>query len=85
MTGSAPVSGVELHAGAAPRLDDILTPAALGFLADLHRRFDARRKELLSSRADRQKRFDAGETPDFLSQTRAIRDGDWKVAPIPAD
>ena len=36
-------------------------------------------------RAERQKRFDAGELPDFLIETRAIREGDWKVAPIPAD
>ncbi|MBV8662281.1 MAG: malate synthase A, partial [Hyphomicrobiales bacterium] len=85
MVGSASVSGVELCAAPTPRLDDILTPAALAFLAALHRRFDARRKELLALRADRQKRFDAGETPDFLAETRSVREGDWKVAPIPAD
>ncbi|HEY1941747.1 MAG TPA: malate synthase A [Roseiarcus sp.] len=85
MVGSAPVSGVELRAAPTPRLEDVLSPAALAFLAELHRRFDARRKELLARRAERQKRFDAGETPDFLAETRAIREGDWKVAPIPAD
>ena len=85
MTGSAPVSGVELRAAAAPRLEDILSPPALAFLANLHRRFDARRKELLGLRTERQKRFDAGETPNFLTETQTIRDGDWKVAPIPAD
>ncbi len=85
MTASAPVSGVEIRAGAGPRFEEILSPAALRFLADLHRRFDARRRELLGLRAERQKRFDAGETPDFLAETRSVRDGDWKVAPIPAD
>jgi malate synthase len=85
MTVSAPVSGVELRAAAGARFEEILSPPALAFLADLHRRFDARRKELLGLRAQRQKRFDAGETPDFLAETRAIREGDWKVAPIPAD
>ncbi len=85
MTVSAPVSGAELRAAAGPRFEEILSPPALAFLADLHRRFDARRKELLGLRAERQKRFDAGETPDFLSETRAVREGDWKVAPIPAD
>ncbi|HYA74548.1 MAG TPA: malate synthase A [Roseiarcus sp.] len=85
MTISAPVSGVELRAAAGARFEEILSPPALAFLADLHRRFDARRKELLGLRAERQKRFDAGETPDFLAETRAIREGDWKVAPIPAD
>jgi len=85
MTASAPVSGVEIRAAAGPRFEEILSPPALRFLADLHRRFDARRKELLGLRAERQKRFDAGETPDFLPATQDIRQGDWKVAPIPAD
>ncbi len=85
MTVSAPVSGVELRAAAGARFEEILSPPALAFLADLHRRFDARRKELLGLRAERQKLFDAGETPDFLAETRAIREEDWKVAPIPAD
>ena len=74
-----------IRAAAGPRADEILSPPALAFLADLHRRFDARRRELLARRAERQKRFDAGELPDFLIETRAIREGDWKVAPIPAD
>src|SRR6478736_3377704 len=39
----------------------------------------------MAVRAERQKRFDTGETPDFLTETRHIREGDWKVAPIPAD
>ena len=85
MSVFAPVSGVELRAAAGPRFEEILNPPALAFLADLHRRFDARRRELLGLRVERQKRFDAGETPDFLVETRAIREGDWKVAPIPAD
>jgi len=85
MIASALLSGVELRAAAGPRFEEILSPPALGLLADLHRRFDARRKELLQRRAERQKRFDAGETPNFLIETRAIREGNWKVAPIPAD
>ncbi|MBW8891420.1 MAG: malate synthase A, partial [Burkholderiales bacterium] len=62
-----------------------LTPEALAFVADLHRRFDARRRELLAARAARQARFDAGELPDFLPETAALRAADWTVAPIPAD
>jgi malate synthase len=54
-------------------------------VADLHRRFDARRRELLAARQDRQARFDAGELPDFLPETADVRAGDWTVAPIPAD
>ncbi len=79
------VPGVTIQAGMAPRSAEILTAPALAFLAELHRNFDARRKALLQARADRQKRFDAGELPDFLPATKNIRDGDWKVGPIPAD
>jgi len=67
------------------RAAEVLTPEALAFLAELHRKFDARRLELLAARTARQKRFDAGESPDFLAQTKTLRDGDWRVAPIPAD
>ena len=85
MTDATPLRGVEIRAAAGPGADEILTRPALAFLADLHRRFDARRKALLARRAERQTRFDAGELPDFLIETRAIRDGAWKIAPIPAD
>jgi len=63
----------------------ILTPAALDFVAKLHRRFEARRQELLARRAARQKEFDSGALPDFLAETKSIRDGNWKVAAQPAD
>jgi len=62
---------------------EILSDAAREFLTDLHHRFDGRRLALLKARADRQARFDAGELPDFLTETATIRDSDWKVAPIP--
>ena len=71
-------------AGDAPGQDTILVPAALALLADLHRRFDGRRRELLAARQRRQARFDAGALPDFRADTAAIRAGDWTVAPIPA-
>jgi malate synthase len=67
------------------RAAEVLTPDALAFLAELHRTFDARRLELLAARQTRQKRFDAGESPDFLAETADVRAGDWRVAPIPAD
>jgi malate synthase len=85
MTASASVAGVEVRAAAGPHYQDVLTPEALAFVADLHRRFEPRRKQLLGARAERQKRFDAGETPDFLAETKAIRDGGWTIASIPAD
>jgi len=68
-----------------PRFDEILSTDALLFVADLHKRFDATRQRLLAIRAERQKRFDAGETPDFLPETKHIREGAWKVGKIPAD
>ncbi len=82
---SAMPRGVIVKGAYGARTKDILTPPALAFVADLHRRFDARRKELLAARKAQQARYDAGALPDFLEETRAIRDGDWKVAPIPAD
>src|SRR5579862_9342945 len=65
--------------------EDILTPAAASFLAELHRKFDARRGELLALRVIRQQRADAGELPDFLTETESIRKSDWTVAPVPPD
>ncbi|HLW91069.1 MAG TPA: malate synthase A [Roseiarcus sp.] len=79
------VAGMAINAKIGPRYEEILTPGALAFLADLHRAFDKRRRELLAKRGERQKLFDAGETPDFLAETKDIRDGAWRVAPIPAD
>jgi malate synthase len=81
----AVASRAEIKGPAAGRAAEVLTADALAFLGELHTRFNARRLELLARRQERQKRFDAGEQPDFLAETKAIRDGDWKVAPIPAD
>ncbi|MEM9836652.1 MAG: malate synthase A [Bacteroidota bacterium] len=65
--------------------DTILTPEALAFLAALHRRFNATRKDLLNARSFRQAAIDRGELPDFLPATKFIREGDWQVAPLPED
>jgi malate synthase len=67
------------------RAAEILTEDALDFLAELHSRFDARRRELLAARTARQARFDAGELPDFLEETKSVREEDWRIAPIPPD
>ena len=64
---------------------EILTPGALAFVAELHRRFDPERRRLLAARQERQERLDAGERPDFLAETREIRESDWTVAPAPDD
>jgi malate synthase len=77
--------GIEVRGQAVERMNEILTEDALQFLALLHRRFDGERLRLLAARAERQKRFDEGELPDFLEATQSIRDDQWSVAPIPAD
>lgn len=79
------IKGVKLIGPTPPRGEEVLTPEALGLVADLHRRFNARRLELLEARAERQTRFDAGERPDFLAETADIRAGDWRVGQIPQD
>ena len=76
---------VEVLAPVEGRGGEILTPAALEFVAGLQREFDPERGALLARRAERQARLAAGELPDFLPETRAIREGDWTVAPAPAD
>ncbi|MBO9558650.1 MAG: malate synthase A, partial [Caulobacter sp.] len=78
-------ANIQVLAPVEGRAVEILTPEALAFVADLHRRFDGRRRELLAARTTRQARFDAGELPDFLPETAAVRSADWTVAPIPAD
>lgn len=78
-------SGVTVLGQIQPGYESILTAEALEFVAMLERRFGARRRELLALRAERQARLDAGERPDFLPETRGVRESDWAVAPIPAD
>jgi malate synthase len=77
--------GVEIAGRITPEYAAILTPDALAFVARLQRAFGGRRAELLSRRAERQRQWDAGKLPDFLPETRSVRDGAWTCAPIPAD
>ncbi len=64
---------------------DILTPAALALVADLHRQFNGRRLELLAARQVRQQDIDGGTLPDFRPETAGIRAADWRIAPVPHD
>ena len=68
-----------------PEFAEILTPSALAFVAELHRHFGGRRREVLARRVERQHDFEAGRLPDFLAETATIRERDWTVVPIPAD
>ncbi len=85
MNGPALPQGVEILGNVTPRYAEILTPPAMALVAKLHRQFDARRKELLARRATRQREFDAGKLPNFLPETKKIRDSEWTIAPQPAD
>lgn len=68
-----------------PEYKAILTPEILAFVEALANKFTARKDELLAKRIEKQKWLDAGNLPDFLPETKHIRDdASWKVAPIPA-
>jgi malate synthase len=86
MIAQKQILGVELTDTKPADCELVLTPSALRFLAKLHRTFDARRLQLLRKRVERQARLDAGELPEFPTETKAIRDDPtWRVAPIPPD
>ena len=70
---------------AVERSDEILTPEALAFLAELQTRFGPRRDELLAARKERRAEVSRTGRLDFLEETREVREGDWKVAEAPAD
>lgn len=83
---SMPQLPLTLSAPEHPLTREILTPAALDFLAMLASQFSGRRDALLAARRERQARFDGGENPDFLEETAHIRDdASWRVAPPPDD
>ncbi|AYY15592.1 malate synthase A [Actinobacteria bacterium YIM 96077] len=81
MTATTQAAEVQISGSDVPRQDEILTPEALQFLADLHARFAGRRADLLAMRQRRRERIASGHDPDFLPETRAIRDDPrWQVA-----
>ena len=79
------VPGIAISARVTPEYAEILTPDALAFAAKLQRAFGGRRAELLARRAARQRDFDAGKLPDFLPETRAVREAEWTCAAVPQD
>ena len=78
-------AGVVIDGAIKPGFEKVLTKEAVAFIADLQRKFNGRREELLAARVERQKRLDAGEKPDFVAATAKIRESDWTVAPLPKD
>ncbi|CAA9209192.1 MAG: Malate synthase [uncultured Chloroflexi bacterium] len=85
MTQTQTIPGVELRGPQSERAAEVLTPEALAFAVELQRKFGATREALLRARQERQAAFDGGALPGFLPETRHVREGDWRVAPVPAD
>jgi malate synthase len=79
----ASLAGVEVRGPARERYPGILSDQALGFVAALQRELNPTREALLRRRAERQAELDAGALPDFLPGTAGVREGDWRVAPVP--
>lgn len=77
--------GVALAGEWRPSYANALGPQAMQFVAALHRRFDASRRELLAARTRRQELFDAGHLPDFPAETQDLREAKWQANPAPAD
>ena len=78
-------TGISIAGPPAERVAEILSPEALAFVARLQREFEPRRRELLAARAERWERLKAGELPDFLPETREVRESEWRVPEAPAD
>jgi malate synthase len=78
-------AGMQISGAMKPGFEQILAADALALVAKLHRAFEPRRRELLGKRVERTKALDAGVRPDFLPETKSVRDGNWTIAPIPAD
>lgn len=76
---------IEIRGAIKPGYEKILTTEAINFVATLERKFGAERKRLLAMRAAVQAQLDSGWRPNFPAETRAIRDSDWTVAPLPKD
>jgi malate synthase len=81
----AAFAGVDVRGPVEGRFAEILTPEAIEFVASLQREFNSAREDLLERRVERQAEIDAGGSLDFLAETREVREGDWRVAPTPAD
>ena len=84
MTTTTPVAGVVVKGAMGHRFEEVLTPEALAFVADLVRAFTGRVDALLEARRARQSSFDSGEGWGFLAETASVREGEWRVAPLPS-
>ena len=79
------MTNIQILVQRSAEFDEILSDEAMDFVASLAREFSPRVEELLAARIERQKAIDAGEMPDFLAETAAIRESEWQVTDVPAD
>src|SRR5947207_14285010 len=77
--------GVKILAPVSASQSEILSTDALEFYATLHREYNPRRLELLAQRARNQQAIDRDEMPGFLPETQSIREGNWRVEPVPTE
>ncbi len=82
---STTLAGIRVKGHISAEFGKILSPDALAFLAELHRLFEPRRREIMAARLARQVLLDQGVKPDFLPTTTHIRHGEWKISPLPED
>ena len=85
MNSTIKMEDIEVTGSVTEEFSQILTPEAMAFIGTLAREFEPRRRELLERRQVRQKEIDNGKMPDFLPETKDVRDGQWTIAPVPAD
>jgi malate synthase len=85
MVKKVDLNGIEVVGPILPEFEEILTPEALDFVAQLSRKFSETRDALLKMRKERQQAVDSGKLPDFLAETDSIRKGNWKINPVPED
>ena len=78
-------AGISISAPVEGEFKEILSDEALNFVAGLHRKFNDTRNQLLEVRTAQQAAYDSGKLPDFLPETKNIREDSWKVAEVPAD
>ena len=82
---STQTTGIEVVGAMKAQYEEVLTDEALNFIEELERKFGGRRVELLQYRSKRQAEINKGTLPDFLPETKHIRNGDWTIAPLPDD
>ena len=82
---AAELGGMKVKAEVSAAFAEILTPDACTFVAKLAARFEPERQKLLAARTQRQQQIRDGALPDFLEDTREVRNSAWSVAPIPRD